>query len=585
MKKLPTHKTNDLRESVKKIALLNAVHHDGKAQSGPVFGKLLAEQPELKTRIKEISPLVNEVVQEVNKLTLDEQKRIVSEKWPEALVIEKVEEERKLPPLPNAAKYKGIVTRFSPNPDCVLHLGSARAIIISHEYARMYNGSFYLRFEDTDPRLKKSALIFYDAIREDLAWLKCKPDGEFIQSDRIPIYYEHAERLLKDGNAYVCTCQPEEFRKKILAKKPCSCRQLSPEENFAHWKNMLKGEYKEGEAVVRVKTDLNHPNPAVRDWPALRIIDTEKNPHPRVGSKYRVWPLYNLASGVDDHLMGVTHIIRGKEHLTNQVRQEYLYKHFGWQYPETIHYGRLKITGAFLSKSKIVEGMKTGFFKSWDDPRLATFAALRRRGILPEAIRLLMIDVGPKTADVTLSWENLYAHNRKLVDPEANRYFFVQNPTELAVENVPRTFKAKLSLHPDKPERGFRQFEINPENGKASFWVSSQDMNLMQKDKKIRLMGLFNVQIENSGKNRVDASFHSESHDDAKRLSAPLIHWLPIDAGVPCEVVMPDASIAKGMAEESCKKLKPSIIVQFERFGFVRVDSINEKLVCYFAHR
>jgi len=585
VKKLPTHKTDDIRENIRKIALLNAVHHDGKAQNGPVFGKLLAEQPELKVRIKEISPLVNEVVQEVNKLTLDEQKRIVSEKWPEALIIEKVEEERKLPPLPNVAKYKKIVTRFSPNPDCVLHLGSARAIIISHEYAKMYNGTFYLRFEDTDPRLKKSALLFYDSIREDLAWLKCKPDGEFIQSDRLPIYYEYVERLLKDGKAYVCTCQPEAFRKKILAKKSCPCRQLSPEENFARWQGMLKGEYKEGEAVVRVKTDLNHPNPAVRDWPALRIIDTEKNPHPRVGSKYRVWPLYNLACGVDDHLMGVTHIIRGKEHLTNQVRQEYLYKHFGWQYPETIHYGRLKITGAFLSKSKIVEGMKTGFFKSWDDPRLATFAALRRRGILPEAIRLLMIDVGPKTADVTLSWENLYAHNRKLIDPEANRYFFVQNPIEVTVKNVPHAFKAKLSLHPDKPERGFRQFEIKPENGKASFWVSSQDINLMEKGKKIRLMGLFNIQIEKSGKNSVDASFHSESHEEAKKLNAPLIHWLPADTGVPCEVVMPDASMAKGMAEESCKKLKPNTIVQFERFGFVRIDSVEEKLICYFAHR
>jgi len=574
-----------IRENIRKIALLNAVHHDGKAQNGPVFGKLLAEHPELKEKIKEISRLVSEVVQEVNNLALDEQKRIVSEKWPEALVIEKVEEERKLPPLPNVARYKRVVTRFSPNPDCAIHLGSARAIILSHEYAKIYNGLFYLRFEDTDPKVKKPRLPFYDSIREDLIWLKCKPYDEFIQSDRLPTYYEHAERLLKDGNAYVCTCQPEAFRKKILAKKPCPCRQLPPKENLTRWKYMLNGEYVEGEAVVRVKTDLNHPNPAVRDWPALRIIDTEKNPHPRVGSKYRVWPLYNFACGVDDHLMGVTHIIRGKEHLTNQIRQEYLYKYFGWEYPEAIHYGRLKITGAFLSKSKIVEGMKTGIFKSWDDPRLATFAALRRRGIMPEAIRLLMIDVGPKTADVTLSWENLYAHNRKLIDPEANRYFFVHNPIEITVKNIPRTFEANLHLHPDYPERGFRQFEIKPEKGKTLFWISSQDMNLMESGKKIRLMGLFNIEIEKSGKRQVEAIFHSESHEEAKRLGAPLIHWLPVDTGISCEVVMQDASIAKGVAEESCKKLRPDTIVQFERFGFVRIDSLDEKLACYFAHR
>jgi glutamyl-tRNA synthetase len=348
---------------------------------------------------------------------------------------------------------------------------------------------------------------------------------------------------------------------------------------------MLQGEYKEGEAVVRVKTDLNHPNPAVREWPALRIINTEKTPHPRVGSRYRVWPLYNLACGIDDHLMGVTHIIRGKEHLTNQVRQESLYKHFGWQYPEAIHYGRLKITGALLSKSKIVEGMKTGLFKSWDDPRLATFAALRRRGIMAEAIRLLIIDIGPKTADVTLSWENLYAHNRKLIDPEANRYFFVQNPVKLTIKNIPHIFEAKLHLHPDHTEIGSRKFEIKPKDGKATFIVSSQDTNLLDKGKKVRLMGLFNIEIEKSGKNSIEATFHSESHEEAKKLNTPLIHWLPTDVGVPCEVVLPDASISKGTTEDSCKRLKPDTIVQFERFGFVRIDSDGEKLVCYFAHR
>ena len=585
MNKLSTHETDEIRKNIWRVALLNAVHHGGKAQNGPVLGKLLAEHPELKVRINEISSLVREVVQEVDKLRLDEQKRVVSEKWPEALVTEKIEEERRLPPLPNVAKYEKVVTRFSPNPDCAIHLGSARAIILCHEYAEIYNGIFYLRFEDTDPKVKKPQLQFYDSIRQDLAWLKCKPDGEFIQSDRLPIYYEHAERLLKDASAYVCTCQPEAFRKKILAKKPCSCRHLSPKEHLIRWKHMLNGEYKEGEAVVRVKTDLGHPNPAVRDWPALRIIDAERNPHPRVGSKYRVWPLYNFACGIDDHLMGVTHIIRGKEHLTNQTRQEYLYKYFGWKYPETIHYGRLKITGAFLSKSKIVEGMKTGFFKSWDDPRLATFAALRRRGIMPEAIRLLMIDVGPKTADVTLSWENLYAHNRKLIDPEANRYFFVHNPIQMTVKNILHAIKVKLNLHPDHPEKGFRQFEIKPENGKTLFWVSSQDLDLIEKRKKIRLMGLFNIQIEKSGKKQIEASFHSESHVEAKRLGAPLVHWLPIDTGISCEVVMPDAFIAKGVAEESCKRLKSNMIVQFERFGFVRIDNLDEKLTCYFAHR
>jgi glutamyl-tRNA synthetase len=423
----------ELKEVIRKIALLNAIRHEGKAQAGPVIGKILGEKSEFRTKVKELSALVNGIVKEVNSFPLGEQQRIVEEKWPEALVREKVEEEKHLPPLPNAEKYAQVVTRFSPNPDCVLHLGSARAIVLCYEYARLYRGRFILRFEDTDPKVKRPVLEFYDRIREDLAWLECKPDEEYIQSDRIPLYYEYAERLLKDGNAYVCTCQPELFREKILASKPCECRNLPSEEQLERWRCMLEGRYREGEVVVRVKTDLNHPNPAVRDWPALRVIDAEKYPHPRVGSKYHVWPLYNLACGVDDHLMGITHIIRGKEHLTNQVRQEYMYRYLSWQYPEAIHYGRLKITGASLSKSKIVQGIREGLYKDWDDPRLATFAALRRRGIVPGAIKKMIIDVGPKTSDVILSWENLYAYNRKILDPTADRYFFVHNPIELIV--------------------------------------------------------------------------------------------------------------------------------------------------------
>jgi glutamyl-tRNA synthetase len=577
--------SNETREIIRKIALLNALHHEGKARAQSVLGKLLAEQPHLKTKIKKVTSIIQEVVQKVNTLSLQEQKKLLEKKWPETLVKEKVEAAKKLPPLPNVEKYERVVTRFSPNPDCALHLGSTRAIILCYEYAKMYDGLFYLRFEDTDPRLKKSALPFYDLIREDLTWLGCKWDKEFIQSDRIPIYYEHAERLLKNGHAYVCTCSRQEFREKVTAKQSCPCRDLTPEKQLARWKHMLNGTYGEGEAVMRIKTDLNHPNPAVREWPAFRIIDAEKHPHPRVRSKYRVWPLYNFACGVDDHLLGVTHIIRGKEHLTNQTRQEYMYKHFGWKYPEAIHYGRLKITGALLSKSKILEGFRRGIFKHWDDPRLATLAALRRRGILPEAIRRLIIDVGPKTADVVLSWENLYAHNRKIIDPKANRYFFVHNPRMLRVKNVPKTFTTKIHLHPDQAERGFRLFEIRPEKGEASFWVSSDDMNIMVEDKTIRLMELFNFQVEKVGKELIEAVFHSESYEEAKKVGAPLIHWIPTGTGVPCEVAMPDASVASGIAEDSCKNLRPDEIIQFERFGFVRVDRMNKKLTVYFAHR
>lgn len=574
-----------LRELVRKAALLNALQHCGKAQAGAIIGRIIGERQELKTKAKELSALINEVVNEVNRLSVEEQKRLVEETWPDALKKERVEEEKHLPPLPNADRYKQVVTRFSPNPDCVLHLGSARAIILSHEYARLYEGKFILRFEDTDPKVKRPVLEFYDRIREDLTWLGCTADEEYIQSDRLQIYYEYAERLLREGNAYVCTCQPEQFRKKTLSRKPCDCRSLSAEENLERWKRMLEGSYDEGEAVVRVKTDVEHPNPAVRDWPALRIIDPEKYPHPRVGGKYRVWPLYNFSTGLDDHLLGITHIIRGKEHLTNKVRQEYMYAHLGWKYPEAIHYGRLKITGAFLSKSKIVQGVREGLYAGWDDPRLATFAALRRRGITPGAIKKMIIDVGPKTADVTLSWENLYAYNRKILDPISDRYFFVSEPTMLKVKYIPKIFRPKLPLHPEKPERGFREYTVTPNIEGAVFWIAKGDADAAEVGKVIRLMELFNVKIESVNANSSEASFASEAYEEARKAKAKLIHWIPEGEAFPCQVVMPDATVNEGIAESACKKLKPDTVIQFERFGFVRIDENDAKLTAYYAHK
>jgi len=575
-----------LREQIRKAALLNAVSHDGKAQAGAMVGKILGERQELRSKVKELSTVINIVVNEVNNLSLAEQKAIVEEKWPETQKKEKAEEKR-LPPLPNADKYAEIVTRFSPNPDCVLHLGSARAIILSHEYARIYNGKFILRFEDTDPKIKKPSLEFYDSIRQDLEWLDCKVDEEYIQSDRLPIYYEYTEKLIRRGNAYICECPPEEFRKKIIAKEPCPCRMLSAEENLERWNRMLSGGYSEGQAVVRVKTDLENPNPAVRDWPALRVIDTKKYPHPRVGSKYIVWPLYNLAAGIDDHLLGMTHIIRGKEHYTNMVRQKYMYEYLGWKYPEAIHYGRLKVTGADLSKSKIVAGIKAGSYTGFDDPRLGTFAALRKRGITPEAIKKMIIEVGIKPNDVTLSWENLFSYNRKILDATSSRYFFVAEPIELKVLQVPKSFHAKLPLHPEKPERGFRKYTVAPQgNDKAvSFWISKKDTEGMEAGKAIRLMELFNIKIENKTGNSVTATFTSESYEDVRKIKVQLIQWIPKREEFACQIVMPDASVTEGFAESACKKLKPDAIIQFERFGFTRIDEVNQKIIAYYAHK
>jgi len=187
--------------------------------------------------------------------------------------------------------------------------------------------------------------------------------------------------------------------------------------------------------------------------------------------------------------------------------------------------------------------------------------------------------------DVTLSWENLYAINRKIIDPIANRYFFVRDPRKLTVKNLSKAITARLALHPDDKKRGFREFKIEPRKGEAEFWISTQDATLLKKGKITRLMGLFNIQIKNVERGVIEAGFHSKGHEEAKKLGAPLIHWLPAGTGIPCEVVMPDATTARGIAEDTCKQLIPNDVIQFERFGFVRIGSIDWKLSAYFAHR
>jgi len=576
----------ELREFIRKAALLNAVGHEGKAQANALVGKVLGEKAQYRNQIQELTKTINDIVTEINNLALTEQRAIVEKNWPQTQKKPEAEE-KKLPPLPNANKYKTITTRFSPNPDCVLHLGSARAIVLSHEYARLYGGKFILRFEDTDPKTKKPQLEFYQSIRQDLKWLGCSWDEEYIQSDRLTIYYDIVEKLVGEGNAYVCECPPEVFREKTTAKKACPCRNIPPNDQLQRWQKMLNANYQEGQAIVRIKTELEHPNPAIRDWPALRIIDTKKYPHPRVGSKYHLWPLYNLAAAIDDHLMGMTHIIRGKEHYTNMVRQKYLYQHLGWEYPQAIHYGRLKITGAALSKSKIVAGITEGDYADFDDPRLGTFAALKKRGIQPQAIKKMITEVGTKPNDITLSWETLYAHNRKILDATSNRYFFAADPIELKVDGLPQTFQAKLPLHPDHPNRGTRQYPITPQGDKseATFWISKKDTETIQPKQTIRLMELFNIKINTKTTNNLTATYLSEAYEEIRKLKAPLIQWIPKNTEYPTQIIQQDATITKGFAELACKTLKPDDIIQFERYGFVRIHEVSEKLIAYYAQK
>ncbi len=576
--------STELTEKIRKAAILNAVRHDGKADSGAVLGNLLGENADLRARAKELAASVRSVVQEVNSLPLSELNGIASKNWPDELAKEKPEGPKQLPPLPNVQNYSIIVTRIAPNPDFVLHIGNARAAILSHDYARMYKGKFMVRFEDTDPRLKKAQLRYYDIIREDLKWLGCEWDGEYIQSDRLSIYYDVGQTLLSKGAAYVCECQQEQFRQLVNSNMECPDRALDVDTQTKRWRKMLGGGYEEGEAVFRVKTDLSHPNPAVRDWPAFRIIDTTKTPHPRVGSKFCVWPLYNMASGVDDHELGITHVIRGKEHLTNMARQIFMYKHLGWKYPDAVHYGRLKVEGMNLSKSKLMKALELGEYTGVDDPRLGTLAALRRRGYSPETIRQLMWDIGPKPVDVTISWDNINALNRKIVDPTSHRYYFAPDPIKTNVSGVKRGFEVHAPVHPQHPEMGTRTLKLQARDGAASLYLAGTDKAILERSRLVRLMGLFNLRPTGFSDGELRSEFLGEAVNEAEKV--PILQWVPAEDNIPVQVVMPDATTQSGFAETGLRSEAVGSVIQFVRFGFGRVDEVtSSRITVYFAHQ
>nr|WP_244403877.1 glutamate--tRNA ligase [Pyrolobus fumarii] len=581
----------EVREVARAYALLNAVQHGGKASVGAVMGKVMAERPEWRSVARQIVGIVREVVEEVNKLSLEEQKRLLEEKY--SWVLEKTRkpraEEKKLPPLPEAEEGK-VVTRFAPNPDFVIHLGNARPAILSHEYARMYKGKFILRFEDTDPRTKRPMIEAYSLIKEDLEWLGIKWDEEYVQSLRMEIYYDIARKLIEKGGAYVDDQPAEKFREyrdsgKLAEYPP---RRRSPEENLELWDKMLEGAFGEGEAVLRVKTDPSHPDPSVRDWVAFRIIDTSRTPHPLVGDRYIVWPTYNFAAAVDDHLMGVTHILRAKEHMQNTVKQKFLYQHLGWKYPHVIHFGRLKLEGFIMSKSVMKKLMEEGFFLGIDDPRFGTIAGLRRRGIDPDSIRKLILDVGVKGTDASISYANLAAVNRSIIDPKAKRFMVVFDPVEVVIQGIPGRIEANIPFHPERREMGSRVLVLPA--GEARVYLPRRDIAKVGVGGWIRLAEAINIEIVSMDGDRVVARYKGTSLDEARARRAPIVQWVPAGDVVEVTVFIPEGlrlRVEKGVGEPALREVKRGDIVQFLREGFYRVDAVaaeqNEVVVIY-AH-
>ena len=348
----------------------------------------------------------------------------------------------------------------------------------------------------------------------------------------------------------MCTCG-EEWKKLRNNSKACKCRQDDVKTVMKKWRNMVRHKYKERQAVLRVKTDLEAKNPAVRDWPAFRIVDKPRHPL----KKAHLWPLYNFASAIDDHMLNVSHIFRGQEHTTNEVKQRYLFQHMRWEYPIVINLGRFSLSGMVLSKSLIRDGIEKHRFNGWDDPKLGTLRALRRRGFQPDTIRQIIIDVGPKPSDITISMENLAAYNRKLVDRSARRYFFIQNAKKIEVSGL-RIKSAELPFHPDERSKGGRKFKIGKQ-----FLIDAKDFE-SYKGLEVRLKDLCNIKLGDKS-----------SYTGTELRSVPKIHWLP-EKHITVRITMPN-QILKGYGETNLLKAKRGEIIQFERFGFVKLEKIS----------
>ena len=555
---------DELEEIVYKHALLNASKHKGSANPKAVMGSIMSQEAELRSRAKEIGPLSGKIVAKVNALSVDEQLNEMEKFNVHAENKKPEKKEKGLGELPGS--HENVVMRFAPNPSGPLHIGHARAAIPNNEFVKKYGGKLILRIEDTDP--KRVFEPAYTLIQEDLEWLGVKPDEIYYQSDRFDIYYKYAEELIKKGKAYMCTCKGGDFKELKDNCKPCPHRDNSVEENLELWRKFP--EMEEGQAVLRVKTDINHKNPAIRDWVAMRIVDEE---HPKLGHKYRVYPMMNFSVAVDDHLMGITHVLRGKDHLANSEKQKYLYNHMGWEVPEFIHYGRLKMTDVALSTSKAKEGIESGKYSGWDDPRLGTLRALARRGIQPETITQLMKEIGIKMNDSSVSWKKIYGLNRNIIEDKVNRYFFVADPVKISVSKDDcEKMLIKRPLHPDYPERGDRELLFD-----GDAYIPKKDF----KNGLVRLMDAVNVDLDGE-----EVTFHSTSFEDAKENHARIIQWVPVEENVKVKIVMPDASIVEGVAETDIKDLDVGTLLQFERFGFVRLDSKNDnEITFYYTHK
>src|SRR3989344_4532710 len=500
----------DFSNEIMAYALANALEY-GSAKSDVILPKLFKHGLK-KEQIKDFISVIEEIVKLVNAMPKDEKEKKFGD-FEKYLAEKELHEDKGLPELKKISKK--MVFRLAPFPSGALHIGNMKTYLLNALYAEKYKGKIILVIDDTIGSKEKAIVLeAYSLIPEAFDFLKVKYEKPIIyKSDRLEIYYKYAEKIIGKGKAYVCTCPQELMRENRAKGIPCVCRMLKTKEQLARWKKMFS--MKEGEAVLRLKTDIKHKNPAFRDRVLFRISDRE---HVRVKDKYRVWPLLEFSWAIDDYLLKITHAIRGKELMMEGEMQKYIWDIFGWKGPEFIYTGLIKLEGigGKLSKSKSQGEVYSGKFDGWEDPRTWSVQSLAKRGILAESLREFVEKIGL---------------DKKL-------------PKEI-----------KVKLHPEK--KSLKTIYLGDE-----LFVTKKDFEDFKK-KPVRLMHLFNVQLDKNAK------FISEDNDPKIRK----INW--VSKGHKIKVLMPTGIWINGLAEEATNKLKDGEIVQFERFGFCKYHGKN----------
>lgn len=449
-----------------------------------------------------------------------------------------------------------IHTRFPPEPNGYLHIGSAKAIRINWLIAKKYNGLFNLRYDDTNPVREGDEYV--KSIYEDLCWLGCEPTGGiYYGSDYFDKCYEFAVKLIRDGKAYVDDLSAEEMKeyRGTLTEpgRESPCRNRTVEENLDLFERMKNGEFPDGSHTLRAKIDMASPNMNMRDPAIYRILHTE---HHRQGSKWCIYPLYDFAHPLQDALEGITHSCCSIEFENHRPLYEWVVDNVGGfdPVPKQREFARLNVTHTVMSKRYLRQLVETGLVDGWDDPRMPTLCGLRRRGYTPEAIFDFVDRAGVSKAYSVVDIELLEHCIREELNRTAPRRIAIMKPIKLIVDNYPadKTEYFELPNNPQDPEAGTRRLAFTRE-----LYIDADDFAEVPPPKffrlkpngEVRLMGGYIVRCVSVDHNddgsiaavhcTADLEAGNGNPTDGRKIKGT-IHWLSASDAARADIMLYD---------------------------------------------